>query len=54
MSHREHWWYVVVRTEAEDAGGYDFIARLATAKGDLEQCEKTNVLMVPVLPPEDD
>ena len=51
---RDDWWYVVVTTKPEDSGGYDFISRLSAAEGDLEKREKINVLMVPVLPPDDD
>lgn len=47
-------WFVVAEPNKADAPGYDFINRITEASMDLEDHEKLNLFLVPVIPPDDD
>ena len=47
-------WFVVAEPSKPDAPGHDFINRITEASMDLEDQEKLNLFLVPVIPPEDD
>ncbi|MEW6250138.1 MAG: hypothetical protein AB1716_05795 [Planctomycetota bacterium] len=46
----DDWYYVLVEPSREDVRSYDYSARLAEAELDLQEQEKVNILLVPVLP----
>src|SRR5882724_7026647 len=47
-------WYVVAEPDKANAPGHDFISRITEASMELEDKEKVNLFLVPVIPPEDD
>ena len=54
LEKRDDCWYVVVEPSDPDAKSYDFVGRMVEAEQDLSEHEKVEVLLVPVMPPEDD
>lgn len=47
-------WFIVAEPDKVSAPTYDYINRMTEAAMEMEDREKIAVLMVPVLPPEDD
>lgn len=54
MEKRDDCWYVVVEPTNRRARSYDYFGRMAEAEQDLSEHENIDVLLVPVIPPEDD
>jgi len=46
----DDWYYVVVRPVPEDVRSYEYYGLLTEAEMELQDQEKMNVLLVPVLP----